>query len=201
MRPYLILTERLFSLKRIVCRLPISSSSTLTIVPCAFGSGTKIEADELPIHITHNLHDVLIYLRHDRELRELWVDVICINQYDNVEKTDQIPPMGRVYFHAKCVIVWLGPPDEHPGNNLELMDLLATNANSETKLSRPTITRNEIEQFDEVRNAQRGLPSWTEERNKWNALAVFLSRPWFARIWILQEVILAPEAIVQVGDH
>lgn len=191
--------------QRIICRLPISSSSsTATTIPSAFRGAPKINSTELTIPITQNLYDALVHLRHGWESRELWVDAICINQLDNVEKASQIPLMGRVYFHSKRVIIWLGLSDEDTAQTLALMNLLATNAKFETGLSRPTIEAHEREvrsQFDEARHLQRGLPSWESERGKWQALAIFLSRPWCSRVWILQEVILAPDAIVQVGDH
>ncbi|KAH6857227.1 heterokaryon incompatibility protein-domain-containing protein, partial [Alternaria rosae] len=37
-----------------------------------------------------------------------WIDQICINQEDLVERSDQVRIMNKIYEHAKYVLVWLG---------------------------------------------------------------------------------------------
>jgi hypothetical protein len=39
----------------------------------------------------------------------IWVDVICINQQDNVEKSWQVQLMRNIFERASAVIIWLGP--------------------------------------------------------------------------------------------
>lgn len=41
----------------------------------------------------------------------IWVDAICINQKDDIEKLHQIDLMRDVYSSAREVIMWLGEPD------------------------------------------------------------------------------------------
>ncbi|KAK7936128.1 hypothetical protein PG985_001623 [Apiospora marii] len=38
----------------------------------------------------------------------MWVDDVCIDQVDDVEKAPQILLMGNVYTFAEMVYVWLG---------------------------------------------------------------------------------------------
>lgn len=47
-------------------------------------------------------------VRDHRKARHLWVDAICINQQDDVEKTSQVAAMGNIYESAARSIVWLG---------------------------------------------------------------------------------------------
>ena len=47
-------------------------------------------------------------LRHDSEVRVLWLDAICINQEDNAEKSIQVPLMRQIYQQARQVCVYLG---------------------------------------------------------------------------------------------
>jgi hypothetical protein len=42
----------------------------------------------------------------------IWIDALCINQSDNVEKAIQVPLMGSIYTNARQVIVWLGLEEE-----------------------------------------------------------------------------------------
>jgi hypothetical protein len=58
---------------------------------------------------TTNLCAALLRLRRPDAPRILWVDAICINQQDNMEKTRQLALMGHIYKQAARVVVWLGP--------------------------------------------------------------------------------------------
>ena len=40
--------------------------------------------------------------------RPIWIDAVCINQNDDLEKSGQIPLMGEIYSKAAEVLVWLG---------------------------------------------------------------------------------------------
>ncbi|PMD22488.1 hypothetical protein NA56DRAFT_533517, partial [Hyaloscypha hepaticicola] len=62
--------------------------------------------------ITHNLAIALYHLRHSKKSRVLWIDAICINQDDDVERSAEVLEMGSIYARAKQVIVWLGPSSE-----------------------------------------------------------------------------------------
>lgn len=58
--------------------------------------------------IRQNLFDALQMLRYHDRPRLLWIDAICINQEDAVEKSQQVPLMGQIYATACTVQVWLG---------------------------------------------------------------------------------------------
>jgi hypothetical protein len=61
------------------------------------------------IDITTNCEAALRQLRNLFVPLSIWVDAICINQDDVVEKTSQIPLMEEIYTWAQPVYVWLGP--------------------------------------------------------------------------------------------
>lgn len=58
------------------------------------------------------LHDFLCSARRYGVTESLWIDAICINQSDNIEKSEQVRRMGQIYGESKCVIIWLGLDDE-----------------------------------------------------------------------------------------
>ena len=62
----------------------------------------------VPINVTDNLYQALRRLRYVSKVRTLWVDALCINQADTVERADQVGQMGLIYKAATCVNVWLG---------------------------------------------------------------------------------------------
>ncbi|KAL9116139.1 MAG: hypothetical protein Q9227_000508 [Pyrenula ochraceoflavens] len=57
---------------------------------------------------TKNCWSLLRYLRPSRGLRLIWIDAICINQKDTLEKQSQVSAMYDIYRHCTRVVVWLG---------------------------------------------------------------------------------------------
>ncbi|PMD25594.1 HET-domain-containing protein, partial [Hyaloscypha hepaticicola] len=67
--------------------------------------------DDKEFKISKNLHTILLHLRYlerIRCVRTLWIDAICINQEDVIEKGQQVGFMGRIYEEADDVLCWLG---------------------------------------------------------------------------------------------
>lgn len=71
------------------------------------------------ITIGQNLSDFLRGFSNDetsakipRLYHFIWIDAVCINQADPIEKAAQISLMGDIYSNASLVIAWLGnaPP-------------------------------------------------------------------------------------------
>ena len=57
---------------------------------------------------TKNCWAMIRKLRPQRGLRLVWVDAICINQSDDVERANQVAKMGQIYEGAWRVVVFLG---------------------------------------------------------------------------------------------
>jgi hypothetical protein len=72
----------------------------------------KISINGAEFEVVENLYNALRHLRDTKEERTLWVDAICINQADVLEKNRQIAIMPFIYMRAKMVLVWLGVPEE-----------------------------------------------------------------------------------------
>jgi hypothetical protein len=66
-----------------------------------------IMVNDQPSWITSNLAEAIHHLIEKQGL-DIWIDAICINQKDDVEKSWQVQQMQQVYEHAESVIVWLG---------------------------------------------------------------------------------------------
>ncbi|KAI0150158.1 heterokaryon incompatibility protein-domain-containing protein [Xylariaceae sp. FL1272] len=61
-----------------------------------------------PMSISANLHAALRRLRSPNGYVRLWVDAICINQKDDVERAHQVGMMKEIYENSKEVLIWLG---------------------------------------------------------------------------------------------
>ncbi|KAF5538624.1 HETEROKARYON incompatibility [Fusarium phyllophilum] len=76
-----------------------------------WGSAEKpfsIVVNDLDFLVGTNLYAALVHLRHGSLERIIWIDAICINQGDILEKGQQVQSMAEIYAKASCVVVWLG---------------------------------------------------------------------------------------------
>ncbi|KAF2251561.1 HET-domain-containing protein [Trematosphaeria pertusa] len=75
--------------------------------------------------VTKNLAAALRNLRYKDKHRVLWVDAICINQEDPIERSEQVRDMSQVYSQAERVLIWLGEENLSCQLAVKYMDLLA----------------------------------------------------------------------------
>ena len=70
--------------------------------------------------VTENLAAALQQLSQPRSgVQLIWIDAICINQQDPQERNHQVSKMRAIYDQVECVMIWLGPADEHSYRALE----------------------------------------------------------------------------------
>lgn len=62
--------------------------------------------------VTDNAYNAMQRLRRHREARVIWIDAVCINQEDVMERNIQVAMMGTIYSLADQVVIWLGDADE-----------------------------------------------------------------------------------------
>jgi hypothetical protein len=60
--------------------------------------------------IASNLNTALHYLRYTDKPLVIWIDAICINQKDEIERAGQVQLMRRLYSGASMVRVWIDEP-------------------------------------------------------------------------------------------
>ena len=126
--------------------------------------------------ISSSLHSALQALRHPTKARYLWIDAISINQNNIDERNHQVSMMERIFAFAESVCIWTGPSDEHTKNALDFI-------------------KNHI-----VKVWKFDLLTKPKQRDKdWADLKILLTRPWFSRRWIVQEIALARKAELYCG--
>ena len=114
-----------------------------------------------------------------------WIDQLCINQEDKREKADQVRMMGEIFASANNVIAWLGVPTADSNMATDFVVTLFSAMKKLASLDR-FITADSL-----CQNTGCEYPS-----PKWLALRNFLKRPWFERLWIVQEIIMAAEEMI-----
>ncbi|OHE97766.1 hypothetical protein CORC01_06971 [Colletotrichum orchidophilum] len=145
-----------------------------------------IECDNHVKNITKSLEVALRAFRQEDRSVVMWIDQICINQDDHKEKEQQIPLMSRIYQNAMNTVIWLGESSSDSASAIKLLEDVRILLQFTEKNIGP-------EEFERLT-----LPS--PDAEVWRALWDFLSRPWFTRLWIIQEVILSFDAWVICGN-
>ncbi|KAI4286773.1 MAG: hypothetical protein L6R35_003974 [Caloplaca aegaea] len=128
---------------------------------------------------TQNLYTALRYLRRTDVTVNLWIDQICINQNDLDEKAQQVVLMSTIYKRAWNTVIWLG--EETATSSSAHATLVAIKDALQYNTTEAITTADDFERLD--------LPS--PESEAWRALGQLLSRPWFQRLWIVQEAVLS----------
>jgi Heterokaryon incompatibility protein (HET) len=165
---------------------------------------TGITCSDSQLKITVSLFGALRRFRDDSLPRILWADAVCIDQSDVEEKSHQVNLMGEIYGRASRVLIWLGEdPDGDAGEALQFIkdinrhferEVLNISAKQEPQ-SQMSISRT-IHDLPALANNSPFL-----SLASWQIFKSLLSRPYFSRVWVLQEVGLAEEAWAFVGEE
>ncbi|MCJ1229251.1 hypothetical protein MMC12_005916 [Toensbergia leucococca] len=148
-----------------------------------------------------NGHDVQFTENLEAALRELrcqgpvclWVDALCINQADFEERGRQVLRMGAIYATASETIAWLGSEADNSRLALDLIHIL----------SRADVDGGDVDLSD-IEEAMRPLyqPSVHGKfGDHWAALQLLYDRPYWRRIWIIQEIAFAPNVLIRCGSQ
>ncbi len=132
--------------------------------------------------VTDNL---MFFLRRKRTVTlAFWIDAICINQDDETEKSEQIARMGEIYKNASSVYAELGPASEDEQAVFRKMEYLSM------------FVWAEMQRIKSGEGNTRATPESIRlpvefvepyDAKMWEGLGSFSGRPWWRRVWIIQE--------------
>ncbi|TQN67654.1 Heterokaryon incompatibility protein 6, OR allele [Colletotrichum shisoi] len=182
------------------------SADSYEAVSYVWGSDDKPRRIASPagaeVAITENLYHCLRRIRLGDRPRLVWVDALCINQSDNREKESQIMLMHDIFVSARRVLAYLGEEADGSKRAVELIQKYwrinipnplnaGARAFAENLLSEPVP--------DAPAGREAELPPPGDE--EWMAVSRFWNRPWFRRVWVVQEFILARDVLMICGDE
>jgi hypothetical protein len=155
------------------CRADIYEGYTALSYVWGNPESTKtILVDDQPFQATINLSSALEDLRDSVRPLRIWIDAICIDQANIHERNVQVGLMSDIYSLAQRTVVYLGE------DNLVFSEM----------------ARQSFESAEEM------LAAWKLATKHHGSFAhEILSRPWFSRIWIFQELVLSRDVWVQCG--
>lgn len=147
------------------------------------------------LKITRNCAAALRRFRSRYDSRMLWVDSICIDQKNSLERSEQVQMMTRIYEQAQRVLIFIGNPSELDLEAYSRLFEYLKNKQDEVHLSEghdlPSLQSWIVYN---ILSFQKGYPHPSRY-----TLIKFLGHSWFHRIWVIQEVIMSCTAILHFG--
>ena len=141
------------------------------------------------LSVTSNLSQALRYIRFKEQPRVLWVDAVCVDQQNLDERSKQVMRMPDIYRSAKGVIAWLGPEDSNSALAMKIIADIGSRVIIDFEQSTLTLASDFYSSFEHFHE------SLQLNKEAYCAIRNLLSRSWFERLWILQEVYLGRERI------
>jgi hypothetical protein len=170
-------------------------------------SPTKsIIINDAVVHVTESVETALRHLQHETDTISLWIDQLCINQDDIAEKNEQVLMMKDIYRGAARVFVWLGSAADESDH---LMDVLADVGTEAHQFGLMELDLSDLQKFsgkllDERKLAIKDSLDRLVQRIGLTfpakALHSFTDRPWWLRVWVVQELSVAREFNFACGE-
>lgn len=163
------------------CKLkhvPLEENHACLSYICGNPDGVKktIFVNDLRYEVLPNLWAFLSIARELKITDWLWIDAISIHQTNLQERNQQVRQMSNIYRQARYVIVW---PGQWPRKS-------------------PAAYENRIAAFYHWRDPVRGILWKRYWKKLYDTLA---SLEYFNRVWIMQELVLAGECSIILGDR
>ncbi|CAN9172237.1 unnamed protein product [Alternaria alternata] len=175
----------------------------------------KITVNDQSFLVRQNLYDFLKAFRarlhqfqdcsnYENETQWLWIDQICIDQSVVEERNHQVEMMSDIYRRASYVYVWLGKSDSCIELAMKTIKAgFRHHYDHDPATKRPgnrrKLTRDKVADHDD------GLTSASADESSKNELSGpvlqrFFESPYWLRLWIVQEIMLARYIRVICGE-
>lgn len=125
--------------------------------------------------VTSNCVSALRRLRYQDRPRVLWIDALSIDQSNLTERNHQVSLMAAIYSSATKVAIYLGEASEDSELAIDFI----------------------LECYDPSSNTNS--LSYPKSAELVQALSSFFYRPWFTRVWVIQEVVLPARGTAYCG--
>jgi len=158
----------------------LKDSPTYEALSYVWGDPTPVKSllvDGQTLGVPYSTWEVLQELRYTCKCRTVWIDAVCINQSDVEERTAQVQLMGQIYKLASSVRVWLGPASDSDNRAIKIL--------------------RGMKDAEAVRSTLRSRRKHDIDRKE--QLTCFFKRPWWERLWVIQEVALGQNVVFQQG--
>lgn len=159
----------------------------------------EIYLDGIQVTVRANLQAALSELRKYPRIQQgfrLWIDALCINQDDVEERARQVAIMKDIYASAWHVAVWLGAEANDSDLAITALQYFSLRVNDADPL------QHIYRRVDRINITWGPLIRYRQSYGKIiikkaaiRAIYHFLTRPYWRRLWILQEVALGHRSL------
>ncbi|OTA52530.1 HET-domain-containing protein [Hypoxylon sp. EC38] len=179
----------------------------------------QIFIDKKLFWIRKNLYTALQVVRRKEKELLLWVDAICINQDDENERDYQVRQMNDIFAKASLVRVWLGAATTGSDRGVDVLCKFHNTVHDAWKGSWARIgsTFRKKDRLD----ASKSYDYFINSRDDYEAYykpvmplledsqsladldqaVLLLCRPWWKRMWTLQESVLCKQVVCYCGSR
>jgi hypothetical protein len=126
------------------------------------------------LQVTTNLYSALKSWRTRNGNRVLWADAICIDQSNTEEKSQQVRLMKEIYSKARRVVIWLVSPNDSLAQDMDSSLTAQSSRNKTVTVKAPKLS---------------------------TILHKLLCHPYWTRVWVVQEVVVARKAVIYFGGR
>jgi hypothetical protein len=156
-------------------------------------TSTLLFTNKRSLSLRKSVHNILDTIFGKRRTIYIWIDSICINQNDADEKSIQIRLMNEIYQKAYQVVLSLGEatPASDLGMDFVYQLYAALYGVFHGGGDRAVVDPKIILQKMCIKTLSPSLVAFLQ----------LLSRPWFTRIWVVQEVAMASNPIFVCGNR
>jgi hypothetical protein len=155
--------------------------------------------------ITISLYEALHELQSNEPI-QIWVDAICINQNDDLEKSEQVKQMTEIYKAATSVFAWLGPSANDSDEAIDAIEWIGEAAIKAgmLNLSREVMLKmwdpDPEGVLESVRQPFHALSERIGLNYPQRAIKLLAERSYWNRTWIVQEFSVASYLIIACGS-
>lgn len=179
-----------------------------------------IVCDGLRLRVTPTLKQALVRIRHLSESKQcsvpvtgyeamsselsdlsiLWIDAICIDQENLIERSEQVKMMASIYNLSSGLLIWLGElsPGRFGDEQFDVLDHTVIRRPGHVPVDRrlhstPKVRAKRRSRFKLLfRQRDKDEKSCDSESiSPLQVLNSILDRPWFRRRWVIQECEMA----------
>lgn len=133
--------------------------------------------------VTGNLRDALRMLANSLNMPLMpkiptyyWVDALCVDQNNILERNSQVARMADIFRKANGVVVWLGREDEFTADALTVIQKVSSIPESDW----PLVSYTSFYDPGAAQDSYR--PNLTYYN--WLGFIALINRPWFRRAWV-----------------
>ncbi|KAH7084229.1 heterokaryon incompatibility protein-domain-containing protein [Paraphoma chrysanthemicola] len=148
------------------------------------------------VPVTASSEAAIRRMRLPEEMRTLWIDAVCIDQSSLAERSQQVSLMSTVYRKGKHNLIYLGEDTEGLAERAvrSIQDLIyeMKKVTKDFSLLSETL-------YDPLTCGVQFTKEDFLVEVDFEALECLFNLQWFSRLWVLQEVTLAPSSTCHWG--